>query len=398
MPQKNIRDMTDEEIGDLSPEELIAMQTGTADDDDKDDKKKGGKDAAADDNEEEEEESEEEESESEEEESEEESEEEEGEESEEESEEEESEESEEEEGEEVTPERLQALLDDLDGGGIEPGKDVPYSRFKKAIDRANDQSDVIRILLGQRGTAAATVQEEEPEPEKKFEYDFKAANREYHKLLSEGEDEKAQAKLDEIEDKREEQRQFDNERIRKTARTEVLGEVEARTAKEKMGEAMLVVFKEFPFLDHRAKTKNQDAIEATNAKVRNLIAAGKSPAEAVLEGGRAIGKVFAKALGLDAPKKKGEGAPDKKAGAEGAGDKKKGGKTKVEIDERTKGAVRRGLKVRQPTDTGKHGKGNGNDLSAVISAADLTDEKIDWLEKNDPDQLARLLGNDRVPG
>jgi hypothetical protein len=358
MAIKNIASLSDEEIEALSPEELLELQTGDERVDDGEEEEEeeapaGGTPKKDDAGEEEEEEEEEVPA---------------GE--------------EEEEPDPLTDEkRLSRLLENEEAG--DDVGDIPYSRFKSKVDEANDLRLLLRTVLQRDGKIAAPVAAEpDPKPEEKpaFTYDFKKAQREYIALVDSGKEEEANAKLDEIEDARE---TMTAERIAKATeatRNEMMGELAYREVKIALDRSQRTLYKEFPFLDNTSKDRDDIAIIATNARAKQLVAAGKPPAEALLEAGRAIGKRFAKAI--EPPK--GKDTPKPVLDKDG----------KEIVDKRTQSAVRRNLDVRQPA-TLKAGSGSPNN-TGKINIRDLTDEQLEKMEKSDPEALAELRGDRRV--
>lgn len=366
---KKIEDMTDEDLDALSPEDMLALQTGgsTGEDegDDEGDGDEGGEggDQGGDEGE--------------------------------------GDEGGEGDGDDESAEAERLRLERLaneggDGDGDEGGEGeegqrgsatVPHARFNEKVQEAKHWRETALALIeaGKAGQAPAqTPASKQEEAPQRPEYDFKAAMREYHKLVLEGEDEKAASKLDEIEDKREAIRVFDLQQVQAQAETSAVQRITARQEAANKAVVIDTLYKTYPFLNNEHKDADEAAILAVNAKAKALVAEGVSPSEALRRAGEAIGERFAKVLGVSKPA----------TGQDGQG--KKPGETKPGKDTRTPAAVRRGLEVRQPA-TQKSGVGNREGASK-LSIADLTDEQLERLEKTDPAALAELRGDNRIPG
>lgn len=361
--KKNIAELTDEEIDALPPEELLALQHGEAREGGEEEEEDGGEgaggDGAGDETKEEEE------------------------------------EETGDGGEPLTPEQLQALADeadeeDEDEDDPDPTSDmVPRSRLNKALERGKDLSLVVKALIktGDKAPAAAPV-EAKPEPvveaEPEFlKYDFKAKSREVIKLIAEGEEEKAAALQDEIEDTRTQVTEYRIAKAQEKAKAEAVTETNQTLAKDKatadLGVAATALFEKFPFLNNQVKGANEAAILAVNAKAKQLVAKGRTPAAALTEAGEKIGGQFAKLLGI-------------KPAAAVVDDKTKG--KQPAKDTRTPDALKRNLSLQQPPQQ-KSGVGTRDKMSS-ISIADMTDKQLDELEKNDPAAFAELRGDHRI--
>lgn len=249
-------------------------------------------------------------------------------------------------------------------GGSAPDM-VPRARLNEVLADRDDLRLMLKtaLALGTQGQPAPAAQQEEAQPEVQA-YDFKAAQREYTRLISEGDEEAASKKLDEIEDAREAQRAQDIA----AAEARALQRVEQVNEQARVQAVAEALHKQFPFLDHTKDSADDVAILSVQAKTRELINAGKTPAQALAEAGETVGKKFAR---LYAP------APTPTSKAKEAG------------DARTKEAVTRGLGVRQPS-TQKGGIGTREATAPDIRT--MTDEQLDKMSKA---ELDALLGIER---
>ena len=254
-------------------------------------------------------------------------------------------------------------------------KVIPHGRFNEINEENKDLRLLLRMALEKGEVSAAPAQKEEPEAVRPV-YDFKKAQREYHKLIAEGEDEKAGLQLDEIEDKREELHKFDMEQIRGQAHRDAVSEVNQTRAQREVQAAVVLLHEKYPFLNESGKAPEEAAILAVNAKAKILVSQGKSPGQALIEAGESIGPKFAKILGV---------APAK--GAKTAGKEIKDGS-----DPRSKALLRRNIGIRQPA-TGKSGVGTREQMR-TLDISKMTDAQIDKLT---PAELAELTGANFVP-
>lgn len=287
----------------------------------------------------------------------------------------------------LSREQLEALANAEDGEdeGTE-GEAVPYGRFKEKNEEARDLRGILKAVLPHIGgaapaaAAAAPPVDENPRPV----FDFKAANREYTRLMSEGDVDAANAKLDEIEDAREKAHQWDLDKARAEAEERAVNRVKTAEAQNAMGVVTTQLYKDFPFLDNKSQYADAGAIVAVNAEAKRLIATGMQPAAALQKAGDTLGKRFAKLIAIEKPAK---GKTDAKSG-DGKPAKTPDGK-----DPRSQEALRRNLGIRQPPGA-KAGVGNREEPAKVRSIADMSDEEIDKLSK---EELAELRGDNRVP-
>lgn len=271
----------------------------------------------------------------------------------------------------LTKEQLEALARDDDGRSDM----VPRARLNEVLQSERDLREILRtVAAGQQAAAPAKpVEEEAP---KRPEFDFKAANREYHKLLTDGEEEKALAKLDEIEDARTALHQFDIAEAERKAEERTYSRVSADQTSREVNTVAAEMVKRYPFLDNKSEKANEAAILAVNAKAKQLVAAGKSPAEALHEAAIKIGGQFAKVLEIP-----------------GKNDKKPDGKKPVKAgeDPRSKDALQRNIGIRQPPGQ-KSGVGTREQLR-TLDISNMTDEQI---EKLSPEELAEARGDTRI--
>lgn len=254
-------------------------------------------------------------------------------------------------------ERLRRLAKDDDGK-------VPRARLNEVIRERDQYRDLALEALRSGKTPqqepAATPKEEPKRPE----YDLKAGMREYHKLLNEGEEDKAIAKLEEVEEARAAIAQYDLDKAAREAEERAYARVAKDTAEERMAGALNEAYEAYPFLNHESKHADPDAIAAVNVRAKQLVAEGRPPHIAIKLASKRVGDRFAKLLGLDTGKPSGTPAEDAAT---------KAGK------DRAQNAVRRGLDVRQPS-TQKMGVGT-RDGGAKIDISKLTDKQIDALSQ-----------------
>lgn len=357
MPGKRIEDLSDDELDKLSAEELQELESGidtveddnVSDDGGDEDETLGDDNAAGGEEEEEEEEA--------------------G------------------DGEPPTREQLEALANAEEGEEEEgaEGEDVPYARFREKNEEARDLRGILKAVLPHIGGAttapaatAAPEREESPRPV----FDFKAANREYTRLLSEGDTEAANTKLDEIEEAREKAHQWDIEKARADAEERAVTRVKTAEVQSKMGEVTTQLYKDFPFLDNKSAKADAAAIVAVNAEAKRLIAGGMDAPAALQKAGETLGKRFAKLIAVEAP------AKDKKTDKDGKPAKAPDGK-----DPRSEAARKRNLDVRQPPSQ-KAGVGNRDEPAKVKDISKMSDAELDKLS---PEELAELRGDNRVP-
>jgi hypothetical protein len=259
--------------------------------------------------------------------------------------------------------------DDLDADALEAlaaeGKaptTVPYAALKKARSEAADLRTMLMAALGKTKVEVEVPAAEAP---KRPEFDFKAANREYTKLLLAGKEDEALAKQDEIEAAREQIHAFDLQQARAEAEQRAVGHVQQSQITSSVQKVERRLYREFPFLDVKAKGHDAVAITAVNARARDLIKAGRAPADALREAGMAIGKRFAKLHAIDGKGK--DGKPDGK-------------------DPRAKAAFERNTNTQLPPVGGKKGVEKRTE-PRIVDISTMTDAQIDKLT---PEEL-RLL-------
>lgn len=350
---KKIEDMDDDEIEALSPEDLLALQNGPDADegDEVKDDDDGKKDDAKGD--------------------------------------EESKESEEEESEEesaIDPERLRQLAEEDDDDSdivtdADGNKMVPYARVKEMSKNMRDMRLILRTALGNKPEADTRVEAKADEKaEKLVEYDVKGKMAEYHKLVTDGNEGEAATLLGEIETKRVE---MQDQAIRlATAKSDqrFLAELERRDTERDIKRTLVILYREYPFLNNDPKNKdmNEIAILAVNAKAKDLIARGRPVPDALLEAGRSIGKKI-KSL---SPAAKADEKPD---------DKKP--KTPDGKDARSVAALKRDAQIRQPAVTTAAGKGAGKAAGEEIDWKNISDAE---LSKLPPEVLERAMSGRSV--
>lgn len=281
-------------------------------------------------------------------------------------------------GEPLTKEQLEALARERDNDDGDDQPTVPRARLNEVLEANRDLRLILRTALEKGQITGEPEPAPEPEPERPV-YDFKAANREYHKLLTEGDEDAALAKLDEIEDKRAELHAFDVAAARREAETNAYSRTTADRAAQQLDAVAAEMIERYPFLNNKGEQANEAAILAVNAKAKQLAAKGKTPAEALHEAATKIGGQFEKLLGKPAKQGENEG---------------KGKDTKpVEPgkDPRSQEALRRNLGVRQPP-IAKSGVGTREQLR-TLDLANMTDEQIDKLS---PEELAEARGDARI--
>lgn len=265
--------------------------------------------------------------------------------------------------------RLAALAAEGDGNDM-----VPRSRLNEVLAERDDYKGMLQVALNNRGVAmpaATTETAEEVDPDPMPVVDIKAMNREYHQLVVDGEDEKAAALLDKIEDARTSLNEWNLRKVSREAEAAAASRITKHQTSQALAAVTETLHKAYPFLNNESKTADPDAILAVNAKAKALIAQGKSPAVALSEAGDSIGKKFAKLLGIKAPAK----VEAKSDAVKQAG------------EQRSKDAIKRNLSVRQP-DTIKSGVGI-RDKAAKLDISKMTDEQLDKLS---PEEMEEALG------
>jgi hypothetical protein len=353
MTTKNLNDLSDEQIDALTPEELAAYTAEGPADPDAEGEEEGEEGAENEGIEEE------------------------------------GEEEGEDDGDPLTPEQLAALANG--DAAEEEGEDegaandmVPRSRLNRVLERERTTRELAVALLQQNARNAPqqeAVAEVDADPQPEF--DFQAARKEYHRLVVEGEEDKAEAKLTEIDTARDALNDWKLRRAQQAARDEAVQIVTAGQAKRELTAAITEMQTAYPFLDNTSKQANEAAILAVNAKARELVKGGATPADALRKAAAKFGPTFAKMLKIpgktDAPTGK---TPAGKTPAPGT-------------DPRSKAALTRNLGIRQPA-TQKTGVGN-REQEATLDINNLSDEQIDKLEKTNPALLAQLRGDTRLP-
>lgn len=362
--KKNIADMSDEDIEGLSADELLELQTGAASEEDEEEEEgdeSDDSDADEGDGEDEEEADGDEDEES---------------------------EDDEDADPQLTKEQLEALAaeEDEDGDPDDTSDMVPRSRLNAEIEKGKDKSLVIRALLrsGAGTPAPAAAKDPDPEPEPEFlKYDFKAKGREVIKLIAEGDEDRASALQDEIEDTRAKVNQYNLDKARAEATAQATGEFQAQRARDALDATVADVYERYPMLNNQSKHRNEAAILAVNGKTKELMAKGKPAHLALAEAADKMMKILGLATDKTPAK---QGKNDKVAKVDGD---KKVDKTPAK-DGRTKEALKRNLAIRQPAQQ-KNGVGT-RDRLRTIDIRNMTDAQIDALEKNDPAAYAELIG------
>jgi hypothetical protein len=191
---------------------------------------------------------------------------------------------------ELDEEALAALAAEGEGEG--GSRMVPHARFEEVNrERRALLEEVLRLRNG--GAAAAPAPAPAPAPPP---YDFKAKRKEYHALLLEDPD-KAAALLEEIEDARDQQftRQLQEAEERGVQRaTTAFKQQHTQDTAERAAER---IYEAYPFLNHASKDANPTAIYAVIGQRDALIANGVDPVEAMRQASEEVGKQFAKLLG-----------------------------------------------------------------------------------------------------
>lgn len=262
---------------------------------------------------------------------------------------------------------LQLLASEADESGM-----VPLARLNEVLASDRQKGEIIQLLLaagkvsGKADDAGDGGDDEAGNEPDFMSYDFKAAQREYIKLITEGDEEAAIAKSEEIEETRAKVNDYKLAKVREEAVAEAEGRVQQREVKSDLKAAEGEIYKEFPFLDNKSKDASEAAILAVNAKAKQLIAnEGMPPGAALRKAGKEIGSVFAKVL---------------KPAANADGKKPPIDARKDGVDDpRAKGAVKRGLDASQP-DTLKSGIGN-LDRTRTLDISKMTDAQIDSREE-----------------
>lgn len=180
--------------------------------------------------------------------------------------------------------------EDPEGDDKPAGKSryVPHERFNEVNEgykteraaRLALEEELARLKGGSGKAADGKKQEEKPA------FDFDAKEEAYMDAMMEGDKAAAKAIRREI-----------NEALKIQAQEAAAAEAEtritARQAQSAFAEAVSDVIEAFPFLDAKSKAKNDDAIEMVVALRDKHIAAGKSPAQALMLAANKIGPLYA---------------------------------------------------------------------------------------------------------
>lgn len=187
------------------------------------------------------------------------------------------EEEDEDEEDDLDPEALAELAD-----GGRKAKVVPHSRFNEVNTALKaERAERLRLeeeLARAKGGAGAKPEgnEEQPKP-----YDFDAAEDRYMDAVLDGDKEKARSIRAEI--RAEERKAFEAEGAKagKLSAAEELRQRDALVEQSSMQRVLEQAIEKYPFLDHKSKAANADAIEDVVARRDFYIRQGKSPSKAL---------------------------------------------------------------------------------------------------------------------
>lgn len=291
--------------------------------------------------------------------------------------------------------------DDPDGAPGSQKRKGMYARFKQeeqrrkkleeelAAERARRDADTTKLIEAVVGKGNGGDKDEDPEPAPPAALDVKAERRKYHKLMQEGEFDKAAEVLDKIDDHQAEldrwranrdawkDRQTEKRVAAEVAKTaqEVMSKAERARLQQALDEACEEIYEEFPFLDDKAEHRDEDAINAVLARRNVLIAEGLSPVRALKKAAAEKGPRFAKLQ------------PGYEEDEDGRGKKAPAGESRQDRIRRLTEEANR----RTPPNPTKGTKGM-RDRDGKPDIRKMTDEQL----KNLPDEeLAKIDGRQR---
>ncbi len=262
------------------------------------------------------------------------------------------------EGDEAAAEE-EADADESEEGAKKTPKTVPYGRLAKVTaEKAALEAELEELR------AKKPAKEEQAEEEEEA-YDFKAKEREYLKLVSEGELDAAADLRVEIDDRR-----ADENQARATAAAvETIGRTKSD---EDFGKAVAETLKTYPFLDNKSPEADKDAIDDVVAfRDHYITKKGLSPAEALRKAAERVAKDREEA---ESEAEEAEEEGKEKAKAAGAA--------------RTKAAVKKGAEsaTKQPPTIAK-GKGNRTSEDAQLDVQEMSEDDFDKLPAEEKKRL-----------
>jgi hypothetical protein len=183
--------------------------------------------------------------------------------------------------------------EDDEGDGVEdeedqeeepPKKDpkIPKSRLDEVI-RQREEAKERNLWLEQQLEKLINQQNKKEEVEKPVvpEYDFSAAEEKYISLIIEGEIAQATKLRNEISKKQQEQFLSLINDVENKATSKAKSESSEYIEKERFQTAIEVMESKHPFLDHKSKQYNEEAVDTVNTLLAGYIASGKGKTESL---------------------------------------------------------------------------------------------------------------------
>lgn len=241
-------------------------------------------------------------------------------------------------------------------------KTVPYGRLAKVTAEKAALEEELAELRKSKAAEKGAEEEEQEEA-----YDFKAKEREYLKLVSEGEIDAAADLRVEIDDRR-----ADENQARATAAAvETIGRTEAD---REFGKAVTETLKKHPWLDNKSPDADKEAIDDVVA-FRDYYITKKqmSPADALRKAAERVAKTR---------------EPDEAEAEEEDAEEKGKAKAKEAAAARTKEALKKAAAAaeKQPAAIAK-GKGNRTSEDAQLDVAEMDEDTFDKLPAEEKKRL-----------
>jgi hypothetical protein len=183
--------------------------------------------------------------------------------------------------------------EDDEGDGVEddedqeeepPKKDpkIPKSRLDEVI-RQREEAKERNLWLEQQLEKLINQQNKKEEAAKPVvpEYDFSAAEEKYISLIIEGEIAQATKLRSEISKKQQEQFLSLISEVETKATSKAKSESSEYIEKERFQTSIEIMESKHPFLDHKSKQYNEEAVDTVNTLLAGYIAAGKGKVESL---------------------------------------------------------------------------------------------------------------------
>lgn len=275
--------------------------------------------------------------------------------------------------------------------------------LRDEVDRMRqEREEERRMLLDRVSGSKKDEKDDDPEPARPKEVDVRALKRDYAAKMKDGDFDKAaeiqdridtyQDELDGWREKREAWKDRQHEsRLKKAAEeagAAALSRAEQTRQKEAAEEAAEEIFERFPFLDTRdSEVCDTDAVAAVRARTAELVNGGMSFVRAMKKAAAEKGPRFAKINGYDDEGNKVDG---KDQGNDRRGVGKDSDKTETRVERATRLAAE--AAGRQPPNISKQGKG-GRDGKTRLDIRKMTDAQLAGLSD---EELAEIDGSNRV--